>query len=191
MTEFLPGGRRRIDRVLAPDYLATLADLELTDVRARRMEADQEEVDLSYARRLLQGRIDIPSGHYVMEDVHRAGGIPAPAPGTRGDAAIVEALKRILADDNRADRGMGRHLTATPSRVGEHRREAERAVADVGGSDLDGMDDVALAGAITRLVDVEQRVSRSRKQVQHVVDSLTAEIARRYQVGDRPMADSI
>ena len=121
----------------------------------------------------------------------RAGGIPAPAPGTRGDAAIVEALKRILADDNRADRGMGRHLTATPSRVGEHRREAERAVADVGGSDLDGMDDVALAGAITRLVDVEQRVSRSRKQVQHVVDSLTAEIARRYQVGDRPMADSI
>ena len=187
MTEFLPGGRRRIDRVLAPDYLATLADLELTDVRARRMEADQEEVDLSYARRLLQGRIDI----LRAERDRRAGGIPAPAPGTRGDAAIVEALKRILADDNRADRGMGRHLTATPSRVGGHRREAERAVADVGGSDLDGMDDVALAGAITRLVDVEQRVSRSRKQVQHVVDSLTAEIARRYQVGDRPMADSI
>jgi hypothetical protein len=27
--------------------------------------------------------------------------------------------------------------------------------------------------------------------VQQVVDSLTAEIARRYAVGDRPMADSI
>ena len=86
---------------------------------------------------------------------------------------------------------MGRHITATPSRVGEHRREAERAVADVGGSDLAGMDDAALADAISRLVAVERRVSKSRKQVQHVVDELTAEIARRYKVGHRPMADSL
>ena len=187
MTEFMPGGRRRIDRVLAPDYLTGIAELELPDVRARRMEADQEEVDLSYARRLLQGRIDI----LRAEQSRRAGGIEAPAPGTRGAAAIVEALKRILADDNRTDRGLGRHITATPSRVGEHRREAERAVADVGGSDLTGMDDTTLADAVSRLEDVERRVSRSRRQVQHVVDELTAEIARRYKVGHRPMADSL
>lgn len=188
MTEFMPGGRRRIDRVLAPDFLAGIAELDLPDVRARRMEADQEEVDLSYARRLLQGRVDI----LRAEQDRRSGGVAAPVPGTRGDAAIVEALKRILADDDsRSDRGLGRHLTATPSRVGEHRREAERAVSDVGGSDLAGMDDATLADAIGRLADVERRVSRSRKAVQHVVDELTAEIARRYKVGHRPMADSL
>ena len=59
MSEFMAGGRRRVDRVLAPDYLVGLSQLSLEEVRARRAEAEQEEVDLSYARRLLQGRVDI------------------------------------------------------------------------------------------------------------------------------------
>lgn len=176
MTEFVAGGRRRIDRVLAPDYLDGIGELSLVEVRERRAEADQEEVDLSYARRLLQGRIDI----LRAEQKRREGGVPAPAPGTRDDEAIVEALKRILADDRPADRGMGRHMTATPSRVGEHRREAERAVSYVGGSDLGSLSDTALTQAIGRLVDIEARTSRSRRQVQAVVDTLTADIARRY-----------
>jgi hypothetical protein len=180
MTEFVAGGRRRIDRVLAPTYLDGIDLLELEEVRIRRAEADQEEVDLSYARRLMQGRIDI----LKAEQERRRGGVPAAALGTRTDEAIVEALKRILGDERRSDRGMGRHLSASPSRVGEHRREAERAVADVGGSDLDALDDVHLDEAISELAQIESRVSRSRRSVQHVVDALTAEIARRYQLGN-------
>jgi hypothetical protein len=181
MTEFVAGGRRRIDRVLAPGYLDGIDLLDLEEVRIRRAEADQEEVDLSYARRLMQGRIDI----LKAERERRRGGIPAPALGTRTDEAIVEALKRILGDEQRSDRGLGRHLTANPSRVGEHRREAERAVADVGGSDLDALDDLQLEDAISDLSQIEGRVSRSRRSVQHVVDTLTAEIARRYQLDNR------
>jgi hypothetical protein len=182
MTEFLAGGRRRIDRVLDPAYLEGLTGLELDEVRRRRGEADQEEVDLSYARRLMQGRIDI----LRAEREARRGGAVTPAPGTRTDAAIVEALKRILADDRPPARGSGRHLTTTPSRVGEHRREAERAVADVGGSDLKALDDLDLDDAIERLTEIEARVSRSRRQVQNVVDTITAEIARRYRATPHP-----
>jgi hypothetical protein len=178
MTEFVAGGRRRIDRVLAPGYLDGIDLLDLDEVRVRRAEADQEEVDLSYARRLMQGRIDI----LKAEQQRRLGGAPAPVLGTRTDEAIVEALKRILADERRTDHGMGRHMTASPSRVGEHRREAERAVADVGGSDLDALDDLQLDEAISSLSTIETRVSRSRRSVQQVVDALTAEIARRYQL---------
>ncbi len=177
MTGYLAGGRRRIDRVLAPGYLEGIDVLDLDEVRIRRAEADQEEVDLSYARRLLQGRLDI----LKAERQRRAGDGPAlPALGTRDDEAIVEALKRILVDGPRTDRGLGRHLSAEPSRVGEHRREAEAAVADVGGSDLNAMDDAALAAAIDRLGDIEARISKSRREVQQVVDLLTAEVARRY-----------
>jgi hypothetical protein len=179
MTEFVAGGRRRIDRVLAPGYLDGIDQLDLDEVRIRRAEADQEEVDLSYARRLMQGRIDI----LKAEQRRRRGGIEAPLLGTRTDAAIVEALKRILGDERRRDHGLGRHLTSSPSRVGEHRREAERAVADVGGSDLHGMHDLQLDDAITDLSKIEAQVSRSRRGVQQVVDALTAEIARRYQLG--------
>jgi hypothetical protein len=178
MTEFVAGGRRRIDRVLAPDYLDQVDRLPLEEVRRRRAESDQEEVDLSYARRLMQGRIDI----LKAEQQRRRGGLPAEALGTRTDEAIVEALKRILADERRSDHGMGRHLTSSPSRVGEHRREAERAVADVGGSDLNGLDDLQLDEAIAGLSTIETRVSRSRRQVQQVVDALTAEVARRFQL---------
>jgi hypothetical protein len=177
LTGYLAGGRRRIDRVLAPGFLDGIDVLDLDEVRIRRAEADQEEVDLSYARRLLQGRLDI----LRAEKQRRAGDGPLlPALGTRDDQAIVEALKRILADGPRTDRGMGRHMAAEPSRVGEHRREAEAAVADVGGSDLNAMDDPALDAAIDRLGDIETRVSKARREVQKVVDELTAEVARRY-----------
>jgi hypothetical protein len=189
LTEFMAGGRRRIDRVLAPGYLDRIDVLDLDEVRIRRAEADQEEVDLSYARRLLQGRIDILKAEQQRRD---GGGPLPPAPGTRSDQAIVEALKRILTDDApRTDRGLGRHLATQPSRVGEHRREAERAVADVGGSDLAALDDERLRSAITGLAEIETRVSRSRRSVQQVVDVLTAEVARRYDLDAVSLADTV
>ena len=175
MTEFLAGGRRRIDRVLDPGFLDGVGDLDIEAVRARRAEADQEEVDLSYARRLLHGRIDI----LRAEQQRRRGEGPL-AGEPRSDAVIAAALVRILTDEPRPDHGGGRHMTAMPSRVGEHRREAERAVADVGGSDLDALTDIDLDAAIGRLQDIERRVSRSRRSVQIVVDALTDEVARRY-----------
>ena len=184
MTEFVAGGRRRIDRVLAPGYVDDLDMLSLDDVRSRRAEADQEEVDLSYARRLLQGRMDI----LRAEQAARQGTGPLVGH-KRTDAEIVSALTRILADERRQDHGMGRHMGSTePSRVGEHRREAERAVADVGGSDLASFSDEELEAAVGRLGDIETRVSRSRRQVQGVVDALTEEIARRYRAGEVQVA---
>src|ERR1700712_3065259 len=78
------GGNRRIDKVLAEDYLAGLAELPLAEVRALRDEAGQEETDLSYLRRLLQGRIDI------------VGAAMARLAGSR-DGGPGEGLPRILA----------------------------------------------------------------------------------------------
>jgi hypothetical protein len=180
MSEFMAGGRRRVDRVLAPDYLVGLPELALEDIRRRRAEAEQEEVDLSYARRLLQGRLDL----LRAEQQARAAGTPAHrAP--RTDVEIAEALARILADGPRTDHGMGRYLgKVEPTRVGEHRREAERAVADVGSSDPSAMSDLALAEAVDHLGDIERRISRTRRSVQAVVDTLTEEIARRYATGE-------
>src|ERR1051325_8165902 len=54
-----PGGHRRIDRVLSEGYLDGLGELPIAEVRVLRQEAEQEEADLSYLRRLLQGRVDI------------------------------------------------------------------------------------------------------------------------------------
>ncbi|HEX8863129.1 MAG TPA: aerial mycelium formation protein, partial [Actinomycetes bacterium] len=57
--EAIPGGKRRIDRVLEPRFVAGIDRLALEDLRKRREDAEAEEEAISYLRRVLQGRIDI------------------------------------------------------------------------------------------------------------------------------------
>ena len=60
--EVVPGGQRRIDRVLDPRFTDRVDRLGLAELRARREQAEAEEADVSYLRRLLQGRLDILRG---------------------------------------------------------------------------------------------------------------------------------
>jgi hypothetical protein len=164
-------GNRRIDRVLSADYLDRLAEVPLEELRRRRDEAAQEEVDLSYLRRLLQGRIDILNA----EIAHRA---------TDGKQSIIEALPRILADDDRPEaRGLGRHLNVEPSRADAHRRHVEALVADVDLSDLSGQSEAELHRSLRVFEEEERTVSETRRAVQSVVDACAAELARRYRDG--------
>lgn len=174
--EYLPGGRRRVDRVLDPAFCGEISSLDDAALHERREDAQQEEVDLSYLRRLLHGRLDL----LADERAHRTGERPAPAQGpARTDAELVEVLSRVLADDARTTRGSGRFLTAEPSRVGEHRRTAERAVADLRLAAPARLGDDALADAIAHLREVERTVSDTRRAVQDVEQRLTDELSRR------------
>ncbi len=176
--EYRPGGRRRLDRVLDPVFLDGLASLDDAALHDRRHDVQQEEVDLSYLRRLLHGRLD------MLEDerAHRTGERPAPLHGAaRSDAELVEVISRVLADEHRVTRGSGRFLTAEPSRVGENRREEERAVTDLELSAPALLDDAALDAAVRRLREVERNISELRRAVQGVEQILTDELGRRLQ----------
>ncbi len=182
MSDLVPGGRRRIDRVLAPDYLADLVGQDLEAVRGLRRDAEQEEADLSYVRRLLQGRLDI----LRAEQSRRAGGVVD----THDD--FIERLTRTLSDSEGPRTGVraeSRFVHVEPSRVGDHRRRVEQLVADVGFSDLGALTDENLLAAIERLRGFEDSVSHDRREVQHVVDACTAEIGRRYREGDASIQD--
>jgi anti-sigma-K factor RsiG len=174
-----PGGNRRIDRVLADGFLDRLNEISLEELREMRTEAEQEETDLSYLRRLLQGRMDI----LRAELERRAGGTDA--------KSLIELLPGILADDGgqSAPRGMGRHATTEPSRADMHRRHVEALVADVDLSNPAGHDDASLAHVLGVLEHEEATVSTNRKAVQTVMDRCTAEIARRYKDGESSIAD--
>ena len=174
----LDGGRRRIDRVLASGYLDDLTDRPLTEVRDLRWDAEQEESDLSYVRRLLQGRLDI----LRAEQSRRTSGSAPMDSGTQDD--FVARLARTLADSGpRADQSHARMPHVDPSRIGETRRRVEQLAAEVGFSDLDAMSDEDIVAAIGRLTSFEDEVSHSRHDVQIVVDACTAEIGRRYKEG--------
>ena len=171
-----PGGNRRIDRVLAQDFLEGLPGLPLAEVRELRGEAEQEEVDLSYLRRMIQGRLDI-----LRAELNRRDGT--------GSGDLVEGLAAILADEPRAPaRGLGRHTTVEPSRADSHRRYVEALVADVGLSDVSARSTDELAHAMRTLSEEEQGLSGKRRQVQKVMDACSAEITRRYRDGEADVA---
>jgi hypothetical protein len=171
MIEVRPGGRRRIDRVLAPGYADGLAQLALAEVRARRDEAAQEETDLSYLRRMLHGRIDIVRA----EQRRRQEGAQTP---------MVSELPRILANNALGPAtGSGRFQTTEPSRAEGHRRHTEALVSDAGLSDVESQSSEELETALQAYIDAETSVSQRRREVQRVMDALNAEIGSRYAHG--------
>ena len=165
------GGRRRIDRVLSGDYLAGIGELDLGELRERRDEAAQEETDLSYLRRLLHARIDI-----VKAEQHGR------ADGHHGN--ILEQLATILADNALAPaNNQTRHRLLEPSRAGVYRRQAEALAGNSDLSDVTSLTDTELTAALATYREQEHSVSARRREVQHVVDTLGAEIADRYARG--------
>jgi hypothetical protein len=172
--EVRPGGNRRIDRVLAEDYLDDLGTRSLPSIRSLREEADQEETDLSYLRRLLQGRIDL----VIAEQRRRAGTDNSPAD-----------LPHILGEPKRGPaHGLGRHLVAEPSNVGLERR-AEEKVANLDVTNLRALADDELEQLLVRLRAKESEISAVRRRVQAVFDAASAEIARRYRDGEASVSD--
>lgn len=177
MIEVREGGRRRIDRVLSPEYVSELEQRDLAQVRELRDDAAQEETDLSYLRRMLHARIDIVRA----EQRRRTEG---------GSATVVEQLVNILSDNAVGPAtGSGRYQTTEPSRAEAHRRHVEALVSDVDLSDVMSLSAEKLDTALGAYTAEEDSVSQRRREVQAVVDLLNAEIARRYREGAASVDD--
>src|ERR1019366_9452816 len=168
-----PSGHRRMDRVLSGGSLDGLASLPLSEVRELRDQAEQEEADLSYLRRMLQGRVDIINAELARRS------------GDAGDgASIIDQLPRILADERSPARGLGRHTVIGPSRVDEPRRLVERLVGDSDLSALAGRTAEQLQEVLERFADHERQISEQRHAAQIVMDAAAHEITRRYREGE-------
>ena len=172
------GGNRRIDRVLRDDYIAGIASLPMAELRSKRDDAEQEEADVSYLRRLVQGRIDI-----LRAELARRGG--------DGTGSLLADLPQILGETapRTAPRGLGRHTTLEPSRADEHRRYVEALVADVDLSDVAARSDEELRSALSVFEREESDLSDKRRRIFTVLDVCSAEITRRYRDGEADVSD--
>ncbi|MFB8089914.1 ABC transporter substrate-binding protein [Streptomyces sp. NPDC055992] len=152
-----------------------LGSLRLPELRALRRDAQRDEADLSYVRRLVQGRIDI-----LRAELARRRDPESP---------VVDRLSEILADAPSPQRSSARHVTLSTPRSDEYRRLAAETLAEVELSDLDARTDEELHTAMGRLVRYEQQVSRRRHRLQRTADGCGAEIARRYRDGEAQVDD--
>lgn len=183
--EFHRPPAQRTDSPVLPEErgAADLTLLSLPELRAVRRDAQRDEADLSYVRRLLQGRIDILRAELARRD---PGGVPSvPAP----EASVVERLSEILRDGPARHRSSARHVTLGTPRGEEYRRLAAEMLGEVELSDLGARTDGELSTAMGRLVRYEQQVSRRRQGLQRTADECSAEIARRYREGEAQVDD--
>ncbi|MFJ4851168.1 ABC transporter substrate-binding protein [Streptomyces sp. NPDC088733] len=166
-----PGPRSPFSDAPQPDF----AGLTLAGLRTARREAQLEEADLSYLRRLLQGRIDILRAELACR--------------TAPDAPVLDRLSEILTDTPSRHRTSARHVTLRTPRSERYRQLAEEMLAEVELSDLEARTDQELHDAMGRLVRHEQQVSRCRQSLQRTVDGCSTEIARRYRAGEARVED--
>lgn len=152
-----------------------LHELQLPELRTLLRDAKQEEGELSYVRRLLQGRIDILRAELARRT----------APGS----PLLELLPQILADGPSTQRSSARHVTLGTPQSDEYRSLAEEMLAQVELSDLTARTDGELHDAMARLVGYEQHVSQRRQVMQGTADGCSREIARRYREGEAQIDD--
>lgn len=180
-----PPAQRTDSPVLSEEEsTANLTRLGLPELRALRRDAQCDEADLSYVRRLLQGRIDI-----LRAELARRSPQDVPAVVARRDVSVVERLSEILRDSPAPHRSSARHVTLGTPRSEESRRLAADMLGEVELSDLGARTDGELTTAMARLVRYEQQVSRRRQALQRTADECSAEIARRYREGEARVDD--
>ncbi|KOU87569.1 MULTISPECIES: hypothetical protein [unclassified Streptomyces] len=158
-----------------PGLAAPATALGLPELRALRRDAQRDEADLSYVRRLLQGRIDILRAELARR--------------TDPEAPVVDRLSVILADAPSSRSASARHVTLGTPHSEEYRVLAAEMLADVELSDLEARTDGELHDGLGRLVRYEQQVSRRRQQLQRTADECSAEITRRYREGEAQVDD--
>lgn len=161
---------RRIDRIRDPSYLQDLPELSLEELRSRRDECLAEREYVSLLRRLVQGRAEILQAEL----------------GARSDAEdttpLIERLNDILGSEERQGpaRGEAVRIGVPEDELLLARRRIERLVADAEISDPSTLDDERLADAVERLTAEERVVSDARADVIAVLDTVQAELKRRY-----------
>jgi hypothetical protein len=165
--------RRREDRIFDPAYLADVQMVSMSELRTMRVECEAYEAELSYARRLLQGKLDILR-HALERRV--AGG------GAHIEALIVK-LPSILSDEGPHGSGGRFQRILLPKAAENQRRQVERLASESTLASIDERTSDELNGIVERLATAESQTSTDRRRVQKILDDIHAELVRRYREG--------
>jgi len=154
-------------------FATNLEDLPIDDLRSRRVMCDELDVELSYYRRMLHGRMDL-----LDFELRRRSG--------EETRSLIDALPEILADSpsGRTSNPLDRELSLSlPELAGIGKREVDQALSDGFLAHLPEIDTAELQNIREVLSETELTVSSQRRAVYDAHDILTGEITRRYRDG--------
>ena len=164
-----------LDRILDPAYHADLDERPTADIRRMRAECEDAEEGVSYARRLLQGRLDILRAELLRRD-------------DNGDVDASDLLRQLPAilgtDQGHSSPAQAR---STRLRVPASAAQYEGRLDDIANGDelaaIGGHDIDRLRVLVDELTAYEQELSGLRRQLFTRIDALRDELARRYKDG--------
>ncbi len=164
--------RRRIDTVRSPEFTQGLDAIGIDDLRRRRKVCADLDVELSYYRRLLHGRMDL-----LAFELRRRRG--------EEERSLLEALPEILAAGATASGGFPDRSVevAIPSIPERGRRAVDRVLGDDFLARLPDLEESELSEIQVSLADVEGEVSQQRRDVHSAYDRIQDELTRRYREG--------
>lgn len=174
-------GKRRIDRILDGSYLDGIEEQTTDEIRRMRDECEEEESGISYARRVLQGRLDIL----------RAEALRRRDAGSDTAESLLDRLPRILSDDGHTSapgRARPTRFLVPPS-VQHHRRAIDRMADDRSLADIRTRSEEELTALADDLATVERELSVTRRQLLDRIDRLQEELIRRYKSGTASVSD--
>ena len=167
--------RRLVERIADPTYLDGLSSRPLEELRTMREECREGENELSFERRLCQARVDILSAELDRRE------------GKGGGGDLLSRLPAILATEkpNRDNPLPSRAPDfSIPRNVDVPRRRVEEVVGEQTLARLSTLPEEEIRQVIASLGEYEKGVSARRKTVQEVMDTVQAEIVRRYASGE-------
>jgi molybdopterin synthase sulfur carrier subunit len=163
------------ERVTSDGYLGDVKVRSLDEIRSLRRECQRVEANLSYLRRLAQGRIDMVADAATRsalgEPIENLGDVIAHLPESLGERIIGSARGRLT-------ESLGPEPDPTITDKLDQVCDSD-AIAS-----LPSMSTAELAELRDRLVEFERDVSDRRKQVFVLLDTLSGELARRYREGE-------
>jgi hypothetical protein len=164
-----------VERILGPGALDDLGQRTTAEVRALRAAAEEAEEGVSYARRLLQGRLDILRAELLRRQ----------ETGDHSAGELLGRLPEILAGDQGHSGPLQARSTRlrVPPTAEQHTREIDGILDEATLTRVTEMDVDALNGVIDRLGAKEQELSGLRRQLFTAIDTLRDELAERYKDG--------
>lgn len=164
----IPDPEALLPRVLLGD----LSVLSTAELRTRRAACEEAEEGVSYARRLLQGRLDLLRAELRRRDED-------------GVSRLLDALPAILSGDDAPPDPMQARATRlrVPPSADAHAAALDAVVDEATLLDPGDLDLDALEVLVERISGYEHELSRLRRALFDRIDALRDELAARYKDG--------
>ncbi len=165
-----------LDQLLARE-VADITAVPLDDLRQLRTDCSGAEADVSFVRRVAQGRLDI-----VGHETRRRTGVVDAEPDVSG---LLFDLPDILAAGNGGGSAKRSVAIGAPGRLAQDLLTALDEIASPAQlASLDGLDSATLSGLMDTLGTFEVELSSARRRLHERIDAIQNEIARRYRDGE-------